>query len=61
MLVLSREPGQRIMIGEDVVIEVVSVRGDRVRLAIDAPREVIVDREEVHRRRKREVTNNEEQ
>jgi carbon storage regulator len=42
MLVLTRRPGQSIRIGEDVEITVVEVRGDQVRLAIAAPREVAV-------------------
>jgi carbon storage regulator len=47
MLVLSRKPGQRIVIGEDVVITVVEFRGNVVRLGIEAPRSVPVYREEV--------------
>ena len=44
MLVLTRRPGQSIRIGEDIEVTVVEVRGDQVRLAIDAPRHVPVVR-----------------
>lgn len=47
MLVLSRRPGERILIGPNIVIEVLDVRGDKVRLGIAAPADVIVNREEV--------------
>lgn len=49
MLVLTRRVGEAIMIGTDVVVKVVEVRGDQVRIAIEAPRSVPVHREEVHR------------
>ena len=49
MLVLSRRVGESVMIGDDVVLTVVEVRGDIVRLGIDAPRDVKVHREEVYR------------
>lgn len=49
MLVLTRRAGESIMIGSDVVVRVVEVRGDVVRLGVDAPREVQVHREEVYR------------
>lgn len=48
MLVLSRQPGQRIMIGDDIEVMVVSIHGNKVRLGIKAPRNVLVNREEVH-------------
>ncbi|WP_324650471.1 carbon storage regulator CsrA [Georgenia sp. H159] len=47
MLVLSRRVGERIVIGEDIVLTVVEVRNDTVRLGIDAPRHVAVNRAEV--------------
>lgn len=47
MLVLSRSKDQSIVIGRDVKITVVSIRGDKVRLGIEAPRELPVHREEV--------------
>ena len=49
MLVLTRKVGEAIMIGNDVTIKVVEVRGDQVRIGVDAPRSVPVHREEVYR------------
>ena len=49
MLVLTRRANQSIMIGENVVVTVLEVRGDQVRLGIRAPRSVTVHREEVFR------------
>jgi carbon storage regulator len=47
MLVLSRQRDETIMIGDDIEITVVDIRGDKVRLGISAPRSVIVHRKEV--------------
>ncbi len=47
MLVLSRRVGERLMIGDDIVITVIDVRSDGVRIGIDAPREVRVTRAEI--------------
>ena len=47
MLVLTRHANQSIMIGQDIVVTVLEVRGDQVRLGIKAPRAVDVHREEV--------------
>lgn len=49
MLVLSRRPGESIVIGNQVVVTILEVRGDQVRIGVDAPREVQVHREEVFR------------
>jgi carbon storage regulator len=46
MLVLTRTPAQAVMIGNDVVLTVLAVKGDRVRLGIEAPREIPVLRQE---------------
>ena len=46
MLVVTRKPGERILIGEDVVVTVLEVRGNRVRIGIDAPKDTLVLREE---------------
>ena len=48
MLVLTRNANQSIMIGHDVVVTVLEIRGDQVRLGIRAPRSVDVHREEVY-------------
>lgn len=47
MLVLTRHANQSIMIGEDVIITVLEIRGDQVRLGISAPRSIDVHREEI--------------
>jgi len=48
MLTLTREPGEKILVGDDIVITVVSVsENGRVRLGIEAPRQIRIDREEV--------------
>ena len=49
MLVLTRKPRQQIMIGDNIVINVVEVQGDNVRIAIDAPREIKIYRGEIYR------------
>lgn len=54
MLVLSRMQGEDIHIGDNVIVRVVDIRGDKVRLAIDAPPEVEVHRSEVFYAIKRE-------
>ena len=51
MLVLTRKVGEHILIGDDISITVVAIRGDRVRLGIAAPKETVVDRGEIHERR----------
>lgn len=48
MLVLSRKKDEKIVIGDNISIMVVEIRGDKVRLGIDAPREVSVHRREVY-------------
>jgi carbon storage regulator len=48
VLVLTRRPGESIMIGDDIVVTVLDVRGEVVRVGIRAPRSVQVHREEVY-------------
>ena len=48
MLVLTRKPGERLVIGDNIVITVVEVKGDNIRIGIDAPREVKVYRGEIY-------------
>ncbi len=57
MLVLSRHRDESIMIGDDVMITVVDIRGDKVRLGIDAPPEIPVHRQEIYDAIKRENRN----
>ena len=55
MLIITRRPGERVLIGKDVWIEVTGIRGAQVRLAITAPEDVNIVREELllkdHQRR----------
>lgn len=60
MLVLSRKKDQRIQVGKDTWITVVDIRGDKVRLGIEAPDNVPVHREEVARRIAEEAAGEEE-
>lgn len=57
MLVLSRHRDESIMIGDDIVITIVDIRGDKVRLGIDAPTDVPVHRQEVYEAIQRENRN----
>ena len=54
MLVLSRQKDESIIIGDDVEIVIVDVRGDKVRLGINAPREISVHRKEIYEAIQRE-------
>lgn len=50
MLILTRRVGETLMIGDDITVTVLAVKGNQVRLGVEAPREVEVHREEVYRR-----------
>jgi carbon storage regulator len=54
MLVLSRHRDESIMIGDDIVVTIVDIRGDKVRLGIQAPQHVPVHRQEVYEAIQRE-------
>lgn len=51
MLILTRRIGESLMIGDEVTVTVLGVKGRQVRLGIDAPKHVRVDREEIRRRK----------
>ena len=50
MLILTRRVGESLMIGDDVAVTVLGVKGNQVRLGVDAPREVAVHRQEIYER-----------
>jgi len=50
MLILTRKVGETIKIGDDIQIQVLSVKAGQVRIGVDAPREILVNREEVFER-----------
>jgi len=54
MLVLARQRGQSIVIGGNVVVTIIDIRGDKVRLGIEAPEEIPVHRQEVYEAIQRE-------
>lgn len=51
MLILSRKPSETICIGDEVTVTILGVNGNQVRLGVEAPRDVRVDREEIRRRK----------
>jgi carbon storage regulator len=55
MLVLSRKVGEKILIGDNITVTVLEVRGDRIRLGLDAPPEVPIHRQEVYERNRKVV------
>ncbi len=57
MLVLSRKKNESIVINDDITIVVVEIRGDKVRLGVEAPKDVPVHRKEVYDAIKRSVDN----
>lgn len=54
MLILTRRVGESVVIGGDVTVTVLGVKGNQARLGVNAPRDVAVHREEIHERIKRE-------
>ncbi|MFD7524834.1 carbon storage regulator CsrA [Paenibacillus chitinolyticus] len=48
MLILSRGKGEKIMIGQDIVLTVLDVAGDQVRIGIEAPKDITIYREEIY-------------
>lgn len=58
MLVLTRRISERLRIGDDVVIAILGIRGNQVRIGVEAPKSVSVDREEIYQRKKLDRDNN---
>jgi carbon storage regulator CsrA len=47
MLILTRKPGETVMIGDEITVTVLGVKGNQVRIGVNAPKSVVVHREEV--------------
>ena len=60
MLILTRRVGETVMIGDEVTITVLGVKGNQVRVGINAPKSVAVHREEIYERIKREQQGDDE-
>ena len=54
MLILTRRVGETLMIGDELTVTVLGVKGNQVRIGVNAPRDVTVHREEIYERIKRE-------
>ncbi len=54
MLILTRRVGETLMIGDDVTVTVLGVKGNQVRIGVNAPKDVAVHREEIYERIRRE-------
>ncbi len=54
MLILTRRVGEKLIIGDDVIVTILSLKGNQIRVGIDAPREVKVHRQEVFDRIQKE-------
>ena len=61
MLILTRRVGETVMIGNEVTVTVLGVKGNQVRIGINAPKNVAVHREEIYERIKREQQGGEQQ
>ena len=58
MLILTRRVGETVMIGNEVTVTVLGVKGNQVRIGVNAPKDVAVHREEIYERIKREQDQN---
>ncbi len=61
MLILTRRVGETLMIGEEVSVTVLGIKGNQVRIGVNAPKDVSVHREEIYQRIQREKQGQDEQ
>jgi len=61
MLILTRRVGETLMVGDDVTVTVLGVKGNQVRIGVNAPKDVSVHREEIYQRIQREKAKEHEQ
>ncbi len=61
MLILTRRVGETLMVGDEVTVTVLGVKGNQVRIGVNAPKDVSVHREEIYQRIQREKDQNEDQ